>query len=168
MKVGPPPIRPSRARKAHDGRTLSADIGATMPKPSVALWSPKPMISTNARLISPFAADWPIARPSEKLWNPMPTAMRRASREASWARVDDESRCVRPTGSPRKIVAPAMPPSSTTCASDTDVMLGEPNNGMQKPRPYDGQDDGEDPPARRQLARLPRLLRPPHRPGDGV
>ncbi len=50
-----------------------------MPKPSVALCRPKPMISSRARLISPFAADWPMARPSEKLCRPMPTAMSSAS-----------------------------------------------------------------------------------------
>ena len=36
MKVGPPPITPSSARNFHDGLTSSPDIGATMPKPSVA------------------------------------------------------------------------------------------------------------------------------------
>ena len=46
-----------------------------MPKPSVALWSPKPMIRTIARLISPWAPAWPIARPSEKLCSPIPVAI---------------------------------------------------------------------------------------------
>ena len=50
-----------------------------MPKPSVALWSAKPITSTMARLISSLAADWPIARPSEKLCSPMPVAMKTAS-----------------------------------------------------------------------------------------
>ena len=49
-----------------------------IPNPSVALWSPKPMMSSSARLISPLAADWPMARPSEKLCSPMPTAISRA------------------------------------------------------------------------------------------
>jgi hypothetical protein len=46
-----------------------------MPKPSVALWSPKPMIRTTARLIAPDAPAWPMARPSEKLCRPMPVAI---------------------------------------------------------------------------------------------
>ena len=37
------------------------------------------MMRRSARLTSPFAADWPIASPSEKLWSPMPTATRNAS-----------------------------------------------------------------------------------------
>ena len=47
-----------------------------MPKPSVALCSAKPTISVTARLAAPVAAAWPIARPSPKLWTPMPTAIR--------------------------------------------------------------------------------------------
>src|SRR5438270_123607 len=74
-KVGPPPIRPSSPRKPQLGGSASPDSGAQMPKPSVALWSPKPMIRPSARLSSSRAADWPIARPSEKLWRPIPTAM---------------------------------------------------------------------------------------------
>ena len=53
-----------------------------MPKPSVALWRPKPITSTSARLISPEAADWPMARPSEKLCRPIPTAI---ISERDWA-----------------------------------------------------------------------------------
>ena len=58
---------------------MSPDSGAQMPKPSVALWSAKPITSTIARLISSLAADWPIASPSEKLCRPMPVAMKTAS-----------------------------------------------------------------------------------------
>ena len=54
-----------------------------MPKPSVELCSPKPMTSSSASLISSFAADCPIASPSEKLCRPMPTAIRSASRFGS-------------------------------------------------------------------------------------
>ena len=53
-----------------------------MPKPSVPLWSAKPMISTSARLVSPRAADCPMARPSAKLCRPMPVAIRTASQLA--------------------------------------------------------------------------------------
>ena len=41
-KVGPPPISPSSPRKRQEGRVSEPDSGATMPKPSVALCSPKP------------------------------------------------------------------------------------------------------------------------------
>ena len=54
--VGPPPIRPRRSRKRQLGRTGSPESGATIPKPSVALCRPKPMIRTIARLISPGRA----------------------------------------------------------------------------------------------------------------
>ena len=74
--VGPPPIRPRRSRNRQLGRTGSPESGATMPKPSVALCRPKPMIRTIARLISPVAPAWPIARPSEKLCSPIPVAIR--------------------------------------------------------------------------------------------
>jgi hypothetical protein len=75
MKVGPPPIRPSSRRNRQLGFTDSPESGATMPKPSVALWSPKPMIRTIARLISPCAPACPIASPSEKLCRPIPVAI---------------------------------------------------------------------------------------------
>ncbi len=39
------------------------------------------MISTSASEISSAAADWPIARPSPKLWRPMPVAI--STREPS-------------------------------------------------------------------------------------
>ena len=77
--VGPPPISPSSARKPQLGFVPSPAIGPQMPKPSVALCSPKPMISVTARLILLAAAAWPIARPSPKLWTPMPTAISSAS-----------------------------------------------------------------------------------------
>src|SRR3954447_11064773 len=67
----------------------------------------------------------PWERMSQNRNSRMPIA--RAFRNA---RVDDFRRGARPTGRPRKIVAPAIPPSRTTCASDTDVILGAPN----KPR----------------------------------
>src|SRR6266540_4101421 len=50
-----------------------------MPKPSVALCRPKPMMSSSARLIWPAAAELPMASPSAKLWSPMPSAISRAS-----------------------------------------------------------------------------------------
>ena len=52
---------------------------ATIPKPSVALWRPKPKISTSASPISPAAPAWPIASPSAKLCSPIPVAIRSAS-----------------------------------------------------------------------------------------
>ena len=61
-------------------RSSSPDIGPTMPKPSVALCRPNPMIRTSASAISPAAADWPIARPSPKLCRPIPVAISSASR----------------------------------------------------------------------------------------
>ena len=77
--VGTPPIRPSRPRSRQLGRVPSPLIGPQMPKPSVALCRPKPMISVTARLISLAAAAWPIASPSPKLWTPMPIAISSAS-----------------------------------------------------------------------------------------
>ena len=53
-----------------------------MPKPSVALWRPKPITSSSASEISSCAADCPIASPSEKLCSPMPVAIRSASERA--------------------------------------------------------------------------------------
>ncbi len=46
-----------------------------MPKPSVALCSPKPMISTVASPIAPALAETPIASPSAKLFKPIATAI---------------------------------------------------------------------------------------------
>ena len=46
-----------------------------IPKPSVALCSAKPTISTVARPISPARAETPIARPSAKLCRPIAAAM---------------------------------------------------------------------------------------------
>ena len=40
------------------------------------------MMRVTARLISFDAAAWPIARPSPKLWTPIPIAIRNASRTA--------------------------------------------------------------------------------------
>ena len=53
--------------------------GPQMPKPSVALCRPKPMIRVTARLIWLAAAAWPMARPSPKLCTPIPIAIRSAS-----------------------------------------------------------------------------------------
>src|SRR3954464_13537243 len=103
MNVGPPPMRPSSSRNDHDGLSPSAAIGATMPNPSVALWSPKPMMSKRARLTSPAAADWPMAKPSEKLWKPMPSAMKNASRSGS------VRRAIRPAVISELDAAPAFP-----------------------------------------------------------
>ena len=50
------------------------------------------MIRTSARLISPEAADWPIASPSEKLWSPIPVAMKIASQRAGERPVNQSSR----------------------------------------------------------------------------
>ena len=62
--------------------TPTPDIGATMPKPSVALCSPKPITRSSASDTSSCAADWPIARPSEKLCRPIPVAISSASQLA--------------------------------------------------------------------------------------
>ena len=62
--------------------STSAARGATIPKPSVALWSAKPITSSVASAISLLAAAWPIARPSAKLCRPMPTAINSESRRA--------------------------------------------------------------------------------------
>ena len=53
-----------------------------MPKPSVALWRAKPITSVSASATSPLPADWPMARPSEKLCRPMPVAIMSASQAA--------------------------------------------------------------------------------------
>ena len=61
--------------------------GPTIPKPSVALCRPKPMISTVARPIAPDFAETPIASPSAKLCRPIANAivipLRSATRRAS-------------------------------------------------------------------------------------
>src|SRR5437763_13427728 len=67
-----------------------------------------------------------LERMSQSRNNRMPMA-----RAFSRARVEGHSVGARPTGRPMKMVAPAMPPSSTTCASDTTVILGSPNNDRQ-------------------------------------
>ena len=64
------------------GRVSAPESGATMPKPSVALCSPKPMIRTSASVTWSCAADCPIASPSEKLCSPMPVAISSASQDA--------------------------------------------------------------------------------------
>jgi hypothetical protein len=46
-----------------------------IPKPSVALWSAKPTISTTASVISPVLAETPIASPSAKLCSPIAVAI---------------------------------------------------------------------------------------------
>ena len=61
---------------------VSPASGATMPKPSVALCSAKPITSSVASAISLAAAACPIASPSAKLCRPMPTAISSASRRA--------------------------------------------------------------------------------------
>src|SRR5258706_4155075 len=85
MKVGPPPIAPMANRNPQLGTAClpsavtSPASGATMPNPSVALWSAKPITNNVARAISLFPAACPIARPSAKLWSPIPTAISSAS-----------------------------------------------------------------------------------------
>src|SRR2546428_13328656 len=74
-KVGAPPIRPAARRKPQDGITASVARGAAMPKPSVMLWSAKPITSTSAKATAPLAADWPIASPSDRLCRPSPVAI---------------------------------------------------------------------------------------------
>ena len=64
------------------GRVSEPESGATMPKPSVALWRPKPMMRTSASVTWSWAADCPIASPSEKLCSPMPVAISSASQAA--------------------------------------------------------------------------------------
>src|ERR1700694_2032609 len=78
-KVGAPPIKPATKRKPQDGIELSVASGAAIPKPSVTLWSAKPMTSTTAKATAPVAADWPIASPSERLCRPSPVAIIMAS-----------------------------------------------------------------------------------------
>ena len=48
--VGSPAIRPIAPKKSQEGRSVSPASGAVMPKPSVALCTPNPMISRTARL----------------------------------------------------------------------------------------------------------------------
>src|SRR5919197_385685 len=67
-----------------------------MPKPSVALWSAKPTISTVANPISPARADTPIARPSAKLWRPIAAAIVMPVRSAA-ALAADASAATRET-----------------------------------------------------------------------
>ncbi len=55
--VGAPPISPSRPRKRQVGSVGSLESGPTIPNPSVALCSAKPMIRTSASETSPAAAD---------------------------------------------------------------------------------------------------------------
>src|SRR5256885_11441109 len=74
-KVGAPPIRPAARRKPQDGISASVARGAAMPKPSVMLWSAKPITSTSAKATAPLAADWPIASPSDRLCRPSPVAI---------------------------------------------------------------------------------------------
>ena len=50
------------------------------------------MIRTSASETSPAAADWPIARPSPKLWRPIPVAIRSASRRAGREALDPRAR----------------------------------------------------------------------------
>ena len=64
-----------------------------MPKPSVALCKPKPMMRVTAKLISLAAAAWPIASPSPKLCTPIPTAINSASRSPGVSR-STQPRCV--------------------------------------------------------------------------
>ncbi len=70
--VGPPPITPRIPSSFQLGTIFAPLSGPQMPKPSVALWRPKPMISVTASPIWLAAAAWPIARPSPKLWTPIP------------------------------------------------------------------------------------------------
>src|SRR3989442_12663417 len=74
-KVGAPPTSPAARRKPQDGIVASVARGAAMPKPSVTLWSAKPITSTSAKATAPLAADWPIASPSERLCRPSPVAI---------------------------------------------------------------------------------------------
>ena len=81
-------MRPSRASLAQLGRSPLAASGATIPNPSVALCKANPTTSRTARGSSPAAAELPMARPSAKLWSPMPMAIIRAS----WAAGDEFGR----------------------------------------------------------------------------
>src|SRR5438094_8822956 len=69
--VGPPPINPSFARNEILGFSRIPVSGPAIPNPSDALWAPNPTIKTTARAIEPEAYDWPIARPSLRVCNPM-------------------------------------------------------------------------------------------------
>ena len=84
-RVGPPPIRPARPRNAQLGGRSAPAIGAAMPNPSVTLWSAKPTTRTLAKATAPVAADWPIARPSERLWRPRPEAIASESQRGEGA-----------------------------------------------------------------------------------
>ena len=95
--------RPARraSSQLHEGRTFPS--GPTIPKPSVALCSAKPMISTVARPISPVLAETPIASPSAKLWIPIAAAIVMPKPQRAPA-ADDPPR-------PRQGPAPARPSS---------------------------------------------------------
>ena len=85
-----------------------------MPKPSVALWRPKPTIRTTARLISPEAPAWPMASPSEKLCRPMPVAIN--TREPRRSRERRDPRLLelgggRRTGPERRLVPLPLHPA---------------------------------------------------------
>ena len=74
--------RGSRARRrsgraAQGGgraRPVARATGATIASPSVVLWSAKPTISAAPSASEPTAYADPIARPSPRLWSPMPIA----------------------------------------------------------------------------------------------
>ena len=102
--VGAPPIKPMSARKRQLGSSGSPLSGPMIAKPSVALWSPNPITSTTARLVRSCAADWPIARPSEKLCNPMPVAMKTDNHCAA----DSPGRCVRENSATEAAPGPSI------------------------------------------------------------
>ncbi len=54
--------------------------GATIARPSVVLWSAKPTTSAAPSASEPTAYAEPIARPSPRLWRPIPSATRKAAR----------------------------------------------------------------------------------------
>ena len=73
--VGPPPIRPTRRRNAQLGRSWCPRTARRSRILRSRCAGRSRSRAASARLISPEAADWPIARPSEKLCKPMPGAI---------------------------------------------------------------------------------------------
>ena len=98
---------PQPVREATIGLNALSGSSATTPfsHPNrVSGTHTNPTMSRRARLISPDAADCPMARPSEKLWKPMPSAMNSAktlrfAESGDRTRVEPQARRRRGAGS---------------------------------------------------------------------
>ena len=140
--VGPPPISPSSARKPQLGRSSSDAIGPTIPKPSVALWSPKPMIERERETDLAGRRRLPDGEPLAEVVQPDPRRDQQREPPRGRQRLEPRARRElvhrrRARADERRVPPPAHPPVVVDEAHQAGDEARAEQDASQANRPHD-------------------------------